>query len=140
MLEEMIKKFGPVEAEAIAKAAVMRKGALAGHKAAATTRLSGLQGLREVHRKAFPTMEVIEFTDTRYIMRDYHCPVYEAWKQQGLTDERIAELADIYCIGDAAFAKAFDPRIELRFGARLMKGQPYCEWIYTIKDPKNLAS
>ncbi len=133
-VEEMEARYGKAEAHAIARAVVRRKGLAAGKAAAELVGREGLAGLVEAHRRLYPTTRQVEVTPTHYIAEDEQCFILAAWRSEGLTPERLRELADIYCWGDLAFAQAFNPEIKLKFDGRQAEGQPRCRWIFSQEE------
>jgi hypothetical protein len=74
----------------------------------------------------------ITMSNRKIIYRGTKCAAYEAWKKMGLKENEISELADLYCINDVGFAKGFNPNLKLVHTRRVMKGDPYCEWLIEI--------
>lgn len=128
-------RYGKEEAAAIARQAVRCKGQAAGELAARRFGRGGFAELAAAHRAGYPSTRVLELSATRYVARDDHCPVVQGWRQSGLGEERIRELADLYCWGDLHFARAFNPRINLEFQSRIGEGHPYCQWLFTLGPP-----
>lgn len=133
MMDVLERRYGKEVAREVATEVVRRKAEVAGEMAAARFGKGGLQQLAAAHRASFPTLQVLELTKTRYVIRDDRCPIVEGWRQSGLPEERIKELGDSYCWGDLYFARCFHPEINLEFQARLAEGKPYCEWVFTLE-------
>jgi hypothetical protein len=125
------RRYGKEEAHEIAREIVHLKAQAAGETA---TGKGGFENLMNAQKAGFPDIEILEFSATRYVIRDKRCPIVEAWRQSGLSAERIKELGDLYCWGDLYFAQAFNPDIQLEFEGRLAEGKPYCQWVFTLKD------
>ncbi len=125
-------RYGKEEAAAIAREAVRLKGEAAGELAAAKFGRGGFKNLRAAHEAGYPTTEILEQTPNRYLARDYHCAIVDGWRSSGLSQDRIRELADLYCWGDLHFARAFNPRIQLEFQSRIAEGSPCCLWLFTL--------
>lgn len=134
MMDVLEERYGKEVAQEIAREVVRLKGEAAGKLAAVSFGQGGLQNLKAAHQAAFPSLEVLEFTPTRYVIRERHCPIVEGWRSSGLSPERIKELGDIYCWGDLHYARCFNPAIELEFQSRLADGKPYCQWTFTLKE------
>jgi len=127
-------RYGKEEAHEIAREIVRLKAQTAGEMATGSFGKGGFENLRNAQKAGFPDIEILEFSPTRYVIRDKRCPIVEAWRQSGLSAERIQELGDLYCWGDLNFAQAFNPDIQLEFEGRLAEGKPYCQWVFTLKD------
>jgi len=127
------KRYGKAEAHAIAGEIVRLKAQAAGETATGNFGKGGFQNLMQAQKAGFPEIEILEFSSTRYVVRDNRCPIVEAWRQSGLSAERIRELGDLYCWGDLYFAQAFNPDIQLEFEGRLAEGKPYCQWVFTLE-------
>jgi hypothetical protein len=75
------------------------------------------------------TMEVAESTDTAYELRITEC----LWADTFLR-AKAGELGyAAVCFGDYAFARAFNPKIEMVRDKTLMQGQPFCNHRYLWK-------
>jgi len=133
MMDVLERRYGKEVAREVAAEVVRLKAEAAGEMAAARFGKGGLEQLAAAHRAGFPGIQILELTPTRYVIRDNRCPIVEAWRQSGLSEERIKELGDQYCWGDLHFARCFHPKIELEFQARLAEGKPYCQWVFTLK-------
>ncbi len=127
-------RFGKELAREIGMEIVKHKAESAGQFAAAHFGKGGLANLRQSHIAGFPEVEVLEFSPTRYVIRDSHCAIIEGWRKSGLSPERIKELGDTFCPGDGYFAKQFNPKIALEFQGRLAEGRPYCQWVFTLAE------
>lgn len=75
----------------------------------------------------------VEVSDRKVVYRGSSCAAYDVWKKLGLNSKEISELADLYCVNDAGFAKGFNPDLELKHTKRLAKGDPCCEWVIELK-------
>jgi len=133
-VEVLEARYGKAEAAAVAREAVRLKARFAGEFAAARFGKGGLEQLAAAHKAGFPEIEVLELTPQRYVLRDRHCAIVEGWRKSGVSDERVRELADLYCWGDLSFAQAFNPKIKLEFQGRLAEGKPYCQWVFTLDE------
>jgi hypothetical protein len=98
------------------------------------------EGLRALRRKTFSgvgtrvfEMKVKKSTVDELSVEFHYCPLVNAWKKQGATDEEIGSLCDIAMRGDAAIAEAFGARLEL--GEVIAKGGSTCQLRF-IKDVK----
>lgn len=76
-------------------------------------------------REAF-AQEVIQHDDDHAIAYFHACPLVEAWKNYGLSDERIAYLCDLASKGDFGRASNF-PQLEISFPQKIAHGDPVCE-------------
>ena len=129
VLEE---RYGKEEAHTIAREIVRLKAQAAGESATGSFGKGSFQNLMQAQKAGFPEIEILEFSPTRYVVRDNRYPIVEAWRQSGLSAERIKELGDLYCWGDLYFAQAFNPDIRLEFEGRLAEGEPFCQWVFTL--------
>lgn len=134
MVDVLEARFGKEQARRVAQEVVRLKAQAAGEMAASRFGKGGFQNLAAAHRAGFPEIEVLELSPTRYVIRDRRCPIVEAWRRSGLSEERIKELGDQYCWGDLYFAQCFNSEIELEFQGRLAEGKPFCQWVFTLKD------
>ncbi len=132
-MDVLEKRFGKEVAHAIGAEIVRHKGEVQGQAAAARFGKGGFENLKSAQLAGFPELEVLELTATRYVIRDHHCAIVEGWRKSGLSEERVRELADLYCPGDLYFARQFNPDIQLEFQGRLAEGKPFCQWVFTIK-------
>lgn len=77
--------------------------------------------------------EYFEFNDDRYYMWIHHCPVYDAFKKVGRSDEEIKEMAPLFCLEDQAIMQGFNPELEVHAQSRLlMRGEGHCT--YFVED------
>jgi L-2-amino-thiazoline-4-carboxylic acid hydrolase len=132
MLEELGERFSEEETMEFAKRVMRRTGTLSGKLMAKKMPRNDMVGFAEGYAKAFPNLDIVEYSEEKFIVRCDFCGAYEIWKDLGLSDEKISELAEIYCSRDVAFARAFNPRINLEYGERIMKGDKVCEWRHTF--------
>lgn len=70
--------------------------------------------------------EVIELGDEHSVAHFHACPLVEAWKNYGLSPERIAYLCDLASKGDFGRASNF-PHLEISFPQKIAHGDPVCE-------------
>ncbi len=133
-VEVLEERYGKEEAHQVADEIVRRKAQAAGEIATSKFGKGGFDNLTEAHKAGFPNINILEFSPTRYVIRDNRCPIVEAWRQAGLSDARIKELGDLYCWGDLYFAQVFNPKIQLEFQGRLAEGKLFCQWAFTL-DP-----
>ena len=136
MMDVLEARYGEEEACKVAKEVVRLKAQAAGEVAARRFGKKGFESLAAAHRAGFPEIEVLELRPNRYVIRDHRCPIVDAWRKGGVSEERIRELGDQYCWGDLFFAQCFDPKIQLKFEGRLAEGKPYCQWVFTLEDRK----
>ena len=133
IIEQMAEKSSEAEAREFGERVMRRAGEMAGELMARKMKRHDLAGFAEGYKQSFPNFDTIEESDDRFSVRGDFCGAYDVWKDLGLSDEEISSLADIYCVRDVAFAEAFGPNITLEFGARIMKGDPYCEWNHRVR-------
>lgn len=76
-------------------------------------------------REAFG-QEVIKAEEDHAIAHFHACPLVEAWKNYGLSDERIKYLCDLASKGDFGRASNF-PDIKISFPKKIAYGDPVCE-------------
>jgi predicted hydrocarbon binding protein len=70
--------------------------------------------------------ETIELSDKKYAIRVSKCPIAQAWKEM----KAPPELCDLLAIYDEGAAKAFNPKLTLKLPKHMLKGDPYCEYIF----------
>jgi hypothetical protein len=133
-VEVLETRYGKEEAHEAASEIVRLKAQAAGEVAARRFGKGGFENLMQSQKAGFPELEVLEFSPTRYVIRDHRCPIVEAWRQSGVSPERIKELGDLYCWGDLYFARAFNPDIQLEFEGRMAEGKSYCQWVFTLDE------
>ncbi len=78
-------------------------------------------------------MEAIQLKKEHSIAHFHHCPLYEKWKQLGLSEERINQLCNIANKADLGRASNFK-HVDLTFPKRLGVGDEYCELNAQWKD------
>ncbi|GAB4537549.1 MAG: hypothetical protein Kow0063_24440 [Anaerolineae bacterium] len=127
-------RYGKKQAHDVAREIVRLKAQAAGEIAASRFGKGGFENLMRAQKAGFPELEVLAFNPTRYVIRDHRCPIVEAWRQSGVSPERIKELGDLYCWGDLYFAQVFNPDIRLEFEGRIAEGRPFCQWVFTLSE------
>jgi hypothetical protein len=70
--------------------------------------------------------EIIKLNPKHSIARFHYCPLYAAWKEEGLPLERITYLCDLASKSDYGRASNFK-NVTLTFPKRLAAGDEYCE-------------
>jgi hypothetical protein len=75
--------------------------------------------------KAIFEMEFLSLSDDAFDVDFHYCPLVNAWKKQGCTDEEIDKLCDWAMEGDRGIAEAFGCSLELR--KTIAKGEGVCE-------------
>lgn len=70
--------------------------------------------------------EVVQLDPEHSIARFHFCPLWAAWKEMGLSPERITYLCDLACKSDYGRASNFKHTV-LTFPKRLAAGDAYCE-------------
>ena len=77
--------------------------------------------------KSFPHTEIVEATDEKLAIRVSRCAHYLAWKELGLP-----QVAPLYCDGDYAATKRFNPRMKVVRTKELARGADHCNhtWLY----------
>lgn len=74
-------------------------------------------------------VEVPEATEGRAVFRILKCPLY--------VDPRVdttQEVCDAYSEFERTAAKIANPKLECRVTRLLSKGDPYCEWVFELKE------
>ena len=75
------------------------------------------------------TMQVVESTDTAHEIKVTECLWAATFREVDAGDEGYAGV----CHGDYAFAKSFNPQIEMVRNKTLMQGETYCNHRYIFK-------
>ena len=75
------------------------------------------------------TMQVVESTDTSHEIKVTECLWATTFREANAGEEGYAGV----CFGDYAFAKSFNPQIELVRSKTLMQGETYCNHRYLFK-------
>jgi len=70
--------------------------------------------------------EVVQLQPEHSVARFHFCPLWAAWKEMGLSPERIARLCDLACKSDYGRASNFKNTV-LTFPKRLACGDEYCQ-------------
>jgi len=73
-----------------------------------------------------------ELNDERYHHWVRWCPVVQAFRDLGRSEEEIKEIAPYFCLQDPAIVKGFNPNFEVSVPARIMEGDDRCT--YVIQD------
>ena len=76
-------------------------------------------------RKAF-AQEVILSGEDHAVAHFHACPLVEAWRDYGLSEERISYLCDLASKGDFGRASNF-PNLEISFPQKIAHGDAVCE-------------
>ncbi|MBO5371889.1 MAG: L-2-amino-thiazoline-4-carboxylic acid hydrolase [Lachnospiraceae bacterium] len=76
-------------------------------------------------REAF-AQEVISLDKDHAVAHFHKCPLVEAWKNYGLSDERVAYLCRLASKGDFGRASNFD-NIKISFPKKIANGDAVCE-------------
>jgi len=74
-------------------------------------------------------VEVPEATERRAVFRILKCPLYE----EPRTDTTI-EVCDANSEFERTASKIANPKLECRVTKLLTKGDPYCEWVFELKE------
>jgi hypothetical protein len=127
-------RFGKGTAHEIATEVVRLKAKASAEAATSRFGKGGFENLKKAHKAGFHDIQILEFSPTRYVIRDKRCPIVESWRKSGVSEERIRELADLYCWGDLYFAQEFNPHIQLEFQGRIAEGNPFCQWAFTLEN------
>jgi len=135
MWREIEQRYGPEAAKEITGKVMLEAGRMVGSLVASRLEQTGVPGLVEAWQKMYGVTpdSALELSDERYVFRGGGCAALEMWKQAGLSAEDINEMADGYCFADCGFAEGFDPELQCTHEARLMKGDPYCQWLHFTK-------
>ena len=90
------------------------------------------QSCRMLQKKLFPPagkaifeMEFLSLSDDAFDVNFHYCPLVNAWKKQGCSDEEIDKLCDWAMEGDRGIAEAFGCSLELK--KTIAKGEGVCE-------------
>jgi hypothetical protein len=100
IFDELTRRFGEAEAEAIMKAAIWRRGAEVGRRFAAFAP-ADLEGLCRAFLDFVPDRgrlfdpEVRRCDAHELVIHMHRCPLKEAWLEAGLPEERVATLCRI---------------------------------------------
>jgi hypothetical protein len=100
MFDELARRFGEAEAEAIMKVVTYRRGAEVGRRFAGFAP-ADLAGLCRAFLDFVPdrgrlfAAEVLRCDGEELAIRMHRCPLKEAWQKVGLPDERVAALCRI---------------------------------------------
>jgi hypothetical protein len=124
-------RLGKQNAHEIATEVVRLKAKTSAEAAINRFGKGGFENLMNAQKAGFPDLQILEFSPTRYVIRDKRCPIVESWRKSG---ERILELANLYCWGDLYFAQEFNPDIQLEFQGRIAEGKPFCQWAFTLEN------
>jgi hypothetical protein len=79
------------------------------------------------------TKEAEELSKDTFVIKGKSCAAYNLFKRWGMPDEEIHFVCDSYCAGDVGQAKGFSDRLHFQHTARLMRGDPQCQWAYSMK-------
>jgi len=76
--------------------------------------------------RAIFEMEVIQADEEGYYLDFHYCPLVEAWKKLGASQEEIEQLCDIAMDGDRGVAAQF-PEFEFSLGKTIAEGESVCQ-------------
>ena len=86
----------------------------------------GYHPIVEEALKAFNVnYEVVELSDTNYVLRIYDCPHARNFKAAGDP----AEVCDVFLELDEGIVKALNPKLEFELTKHILRGDPYCEYV-----------
>ena len=68
----------------------------------------------------------VKTTDEALDIKFHYCPLVEAWKKLGATDEDISELCDVAMEGDRGIINVYDD-FEFKLGKTIAQGNKVCE-------------
>lgn len=91
-----------------------------------------LEQFVELYWYHFPYTEALTLKPDRAIVRARRDPFYEAFRRLDVTEDRIRELSDLFCIAEEGATSGFDPRIEFQRRKHLMLGDTYNEWEFRL--------
>jgi len=127
-----------IKPEDFTPAAIRRCGiyhgmrAITGKDAAAPEPGSQGASCRLLRKKLFPSigkiifeMKFIRLDDDAFDVDFHYCPLVNAWKKQGCSDEEIDKLCDWAMEGDRGIAQAFGCELELK--KTIAKGDGVCQ-------------
>jgi hypothetical protein len=84
-------------------------------------------GRQEIFEK-----QVAERSPERCEIRFRYCPLVEAWKRLGASEEELAQLCDIAMEGDHGMLS--ETPLQLRVPATLAKGEACCRLIVELRE------
>jgi hypothetical protein len=131
ILKEIEKKYG-IDVMNTAKEVRWKQAYEAGQKAAKQFEKNGLKELYFAYSAFFEAVCDVEwfvFNDDRIEKHCRRCPLQEAFRELGRTDEEMKEWAWLFCLADEAFWSGFNPMFEVCQPRLLMKGDPHCTYI-----------
>lgn len=88
----------------------------------------------ELTLKSFD-MEIMKRTEEEFVLHFHYCPLVNAWKKQGLSDEDIDLYCDIAMDGDRKIAASFDT-FDFALNSTIAKGNKVCEVCFLKKKNK----
>jgi len=120
---ELLKAYATTRSQQSARSATERAG---GHDFTALKQLftPGAPGFKNTL-----LFEVVESTDAIHELKVTECLWARTWLDAGAGEQGFAAV----CFGDYAFAKAFDPRLEMVRDKTLMQGDAFCNHRYLWK-------
>ena len=118
-----------LDLEPIARKAIRRCGVYHGSLHETKQNPGSLPELKKnlfgfVGRQIFE-MQIVECTDEVLGVDFHYCPLVNAWKKQGCSDEQIDTLCDIAMCGDRGIAEKYGAVVELP--KTIAKGDGVCE-------------
>ena len=129
----MRRTLGPGKTAELLKTFSEERGTQDGRGSAARLGGSDFERLKKLFApEAFRgrvVMEVTESTETVHQLKVTECLWASTWRDAGAGDEGYAMI----CHADFAFARSFNPKVEMVRDQTLMQGHPCCNHRYVIK-------
>lgn len=135
MWEAVEAQFGRDIARETAIRAIEQAGIKLGQLMAKAYDSNDLPALKEVWETLYPPSDGgNEWDGSTFTVRGNQCFIKSTYDQLDIAEDLRSELYAIFCNGDQAFVKGFNPDIRFAWGGRVMRGDPDCVWI--MKDPR----
>jgi len=129
------KTLGKEKAIELLKQFATESGITGGQEAAKRLGKNDFEALKRMFSPESPqfrntlTMQVVESMDTAHEIKVTECLWAATFRGANAGDEGYAGV----CYGDYAFAKSFNPQIEMVRNKTLMQGETYCNHRYILK-------
>jgi hypothetical protein len=132
--KQLCQRLSQEEARDILGTAMYRAGVQLGQEARQHTDELGPRGMAKAWDVIYGlgTGEAEELSQERFNIRVTACGAFEVLKRFGLSDEEIRFVGAAYCAGDAGHARGFDEEMYFQHTSRLMAGDSFCEWDFTM--------
>jgi hypothetical protein len=129
------KTLGKEKAIALLKQYATETGIAGGHEAIKRLGKNDFEALKRIFSPESSqfrntlTMQVVESTDRGHEIKVTECLWATTYREANASDEGYAGV----CYGDYAFAKSFNPQIEMVRNKTLMQGETHCNHRYIFK-------